>query len=388
MAIKFIKLTRANVRKLQLGETVTEHGIQFERLNNNDGKFSINIMVDGERIHRIVGRESDNTTRNQAEELIAKFRTDAKAGRLSLPKGRKMVLGFKEASEKYIARLKLEGGSDIKMKTTRLNHNLIPFFKDKPFNSFKSFDFERFKKSRLDGDLHPPVEKSTVNRDLAVVSHMFAKGIEWGWLSHSPCKIKKYKEGRGRIVYLTPEQIDRLERCAREHQSLAIFLFIKIGLDTSMRRMEILSIKISNIDLERQRIFIPNAKAGKRNQPMTKSLAVYLREYLSNNMERSQVWLFPSPRSKTGHTVSIEKRFIEVVKSAGLDPGEITRHTLRHTAITHLVQAGVDLPTVQSVSGHKSLDMVAKYAHANGAHIDKAMDKLENKIRPPDAAKL
>ncbi|WP_202944828.1 tyrosine-type recombinase/integrase [Nitrosospira multiformis] len=30
------------------------------------------------------------------------------------------------------------------------------------------------------------------------------------------------------------------------------------------------------------------------------------------------------------------------------------RHTLRHTAITHLVQAGVDLPTVKRISGHKT----------------------------------
>ena len=35
------------------------------------------------------------------------------------------------------------------------------------------------------------------------------------------------------------------------------------------------------------------------------------------------------------------------VKRAGLDPTQVVRHTLRHTAITHLVQAGVDLPTVK-----------------------------------------
>jgi site-specific recombinase XerD len=44
------------------------------------------------------------------------------------------------------------------------------------------------------------------------------------------------------------------------------------------------------------------------------------------------------------------------------------------------VQAGVDLPTVQKISGHKTLAMVARYAHANGAHIDAAMDKLETRL--------
>ena len=56
---------------------------------------------------------------------------------------------------------------------------------------------------------------------------------------------------------------------------------------------------------------------------------------------------------------------------------EIVRHTLRHTAITHLVQAGFDLPTVKRISGHKTLQMVERYSHQNGAHIQAAMDKLE-----------
>ena len=51
----------------------------------------------------------------------------------------------------------------------------------------------------------------------------------------------------------------------------------------------------------------------------------------------------------------IEKPFRRVVKTAGMNPKEVVRHTLRHTAITHLVQAGVDLPTVQRISGHKPL---------------------------------
>jgi site-specific recombinase XerD len=38
------------------------------------------------------------------------------------------------------------------------------------------------------------------------------------------------------------------------------------------------------------------------------------------------------------------------VKAAGLDPELITPHVMRHTAITKLVQAGADLPTIQRIS--------------------------------------
>lgn len=94
-----------------------------------------------------------------------------------------------------------------------------------------------------------------------------------------------------------------------------------------------------------------------------------------------QEWLFSSIGSSTGHTINIEKPFRRVVKATGLDPKVIVRHTLRHTAITHLVQAGVDLPTVKRISGHKTLAMVERYSHQNGAHIQAAMDKLEGQYR-------
>ncbi len=79
--------------------------------------------------------------------------------------------------------------------------------------------------------------------------------------------------------------------------------------------------------------------------------------------------------------MAIEKPFRRVVSAAGLDPREVVRHTLRHTAITHLVQAGVDLPTVQRISGHKTLQMVVRYSHQNGEHIQAAMDKLEQRYK-------
>jgi site-specific recombinase XerD len=64
-----------------------------------------------------------------------------------------------------------------------------------------------------------------------------------------------------------------------------------------------------------------------------------------------------------------------------MDPRQVVRHTLRHTAITHLVQAGVDLPTVQRISGHRTLQMVVRYSHQNGEHIRAATDKLDERYR-------
>ena len=56
---------------------------------------------------------------------------------------------------------------------------------------------------------------------------------------------------------------------------------------------------------------------------------------------------------------------------------------MRHTAITRLVQAGVDLPTIQRISGHMTLAMMLRYAHVSGAHVDRAVAALDRALPEP-----
>ncbi|MGF6470144.1 tyrosine-type recombinase/integrase [Paraburkholderia youngii] len=398
---QFSRLIRPAMRKLAAGERISEGGITFERLPGGDGVFRVNVMVDGQRIHRVVGRESDGTTRTQAEEFIAKIRSDAKHDRLALPKGRKVALSFRDAAAKYLARLREEGGKDLVTKGHRLRLHLVPFFGDTPLSKIDGFSVERYKKQRLSeptlrgGDRVSEKAKAgarraaseerkaspgSVNRELACLSHLMNKAVEWGWISARPAKIKRLQEGGGRIVYLTVEQMARLVECAKADDNPSVYPFILIGLSTGMRASEILSTQRTNIDLDRRMIYIPKAKAGAREQPITADLAGFLREHMKNYAPGS-AWLFPSQTSRSGHMVEIRKPYRRVVKAAGLDPDQIIRHTLRHSAITHLVQSGVDLVTVKRISGHRTLAMVERYAHANGAHIASAMDTLQKRLK-------
>lgn len=234
---------------------------------------------------------------------------------------------------------------------------------------------ERYKKHRVDEG----ASCATVNRELAVLSHLFNMGVEWKWLTHRPARINRYKEDNGRITYLTVEQCSNVLESAKRDVSPHIYLYSLIALSTAMRMSEILSIRRENVDVARRRIYVPEAKAGAREQPMTSELASYLAHHMEA-LPKGAEWLFPSVASKSGHLATIRRAHRRVVKAAGLDPDVVVRHTFRHTAVTHLVQAGVDLPTVQKISGHKTLSMVAHYAHANGAHIDAAMERLETRI--------
>lgn len=248
MTVKFFQITRASMRQVKNGEKLSEHGVVFERLTNGDGRFSVNVMADGQRIHRVIGKESEGITRKQAEELIAKLRTDARHGRLHLPKGRKIILSFKEVAEKYLEKQKIEGAKNLKQKNYQLNLHLIPFFNETSLNKISGFDIERYKKFRTDKNIKP----NSINRELATLSHLFTKAMEWQWLDKKPATIKRFKENHSRITYLTIEQIERLLEAAKQDQNIQVYPFIMIGLETAMRKMEILSIKLSDIDLEPQ----------------------------------------------------------------------------------------------------------------------------------------
>lgn len=81
-----------------------------------------------------------------------------------------------------------------------------PFFNDKPLTHIASFDIERYKKFRLDAEASP----ATINRELAVLSHLCSKALEWRWIDHKPFHIPRLKEPQGRITYLTTEQAQKL----------------------------------------------------------------------------------------------------------------------------------------------------------------------------------
>lgn len=371
MTLRFSKLTRPLIRQLTLGEKITEHGITAARLKDGDVRYSVNVMVDGQRIHRVIGRDSDGVTRTQCTEFIEAKRTDAREGRLSLPKGRKTHLTFRKAATDYIDRLEDTGGKNLDIKRRQINQRLIPFFGDQRLDAITTFTVDRYKKRRG----NEAAADGTINRELATLSHIFSKAIEWRWVLIRPCKISKLKESAGRIIALSDEDADELMREAVADEDPYCWLFVMFGLNTAMRHAEILHARFEHLDLDKNRLFIPRAKGGMREQPITPELAKVLKAERESAKDPDG-WIFPSPRpnaSLTGHRHRMDKPFRRAVTRAKLDPDVVTPHVMRHTAITNLVKAGVDLPTIQKISGHKTLAMVLRYTHVHGSHIDEAI---------------
>jgi len=88
-------------------------------------------------------------------------------------------------------------------------------------------------------------------------------------------------------------------------------------------------------------------------------------------------WIFPSKTSKSGHIKQMSDPFARCVKRAEMDPEVVIPHIMRHTAFTRLAETGADLKTFQEFSGHKSLSMIMRYAHAQDRTVNLALDRME-----------
>ena len=331
-------------------------------------------MVNGRRIHRIVGRDSDGTTRTQAEEAIATLKTRAKEDRLDLPKGRKVVMSFKQAAEGYIKRLDEGGGKDLANKRRHMEQRIIPHFGAHRCDRIGTHDIASYAQGRL----AEGAKQATVNRELSTLSHFFNRAAEWSWIKNDDRpRIVKGAEPRKAITVLTKKDSENLMRAARQDIDERLYLFVAFGLNTAMRHSEIVSVRYDKIDFENNRIFIPYAKGGAREQPVTASMIALLSERRLSETDKNG-WVFPSiNKSKYPHRQNMDAGFKRAVIAAGLSPSKVTPHIMRHTAITRLVQANIDLPTIQKISAHKTLSMVLRYTHVHGTHIDQALNAID-----------
>lgn len=381
MALKFQRLTRPAIRALEKGQRINEHGIIAERMGTGDIRYSVNIMVDAVRVHRVIGRESEGVTREQVERAIEVLRTKAREGRLDLPTGRKVHRLFREVATDYLERLtdtlgpNDAGYRDLKNKKRHLELHLVPYFGATRIDQVKDWAIKHYVRHRMEQG----VMQSTINRELTTLTHMFRKAIKWKWIkADDKPEIIRGKEARKQIEVLTPKQQAALMQAAIADEDPTTWLFVAFGLNAAMRHGEILRVRWSKIDFAQRRIHIDEAKAGERWQPITATLAKMLEQERAQRDDKAGYIFTPSRADAVlPHRLSMRKQFERTVIRAGLDPKKVTPHVMRHTAITGLVKARVDLPTIQRISGHKTMAMVLKYTHIADDHVDAAIDAID-----------
>ena len=118
-----------------MGEQISERGIIYRKLENGDGVFEVNKMVNRQRIHRVIGRESEGMTLTLAKANVEKLLTEARENRSQLPKGRKIEQSIGEALKSYLKRLEETGGQNLDKKESHSRLHLTPFFWHNPLST-------------------------------------------------------------------------------------------------------------------------------------------------------------------------------------------------------------------------------------------------------------
>lgn len=110
------------------------------------------------------------------------------------------------------------------------------------------------------------VANATVNRYLAGLSHLFTVAVkDFGWMDDNPCrKVRKAKEPRGRVRYLSDDERARLLEACRESRSPYLYAIVVLALSTGARRGEILGMTWDQVDLGKGAVYLEDTKNGDR----------------------------------------------------------------------------------------------------------------------------
>jgi integron integrase len=200
-------------------------------------------------------------------------------------------------------------------------------------------------------------------------------------------------------VVLTKEEVRQVLAVVDARHALGLRLLYGTG----MRLLELIRLRVKDLDLERGQVAIRGGKGGKdRTSVLPESLKADLAAQLERvravwqgdlrsgnagvslppevakkypNAGREWPWqyVFPaanlssdpvSQRTLRHHAQedNLQRAMKLAVRAAGLSKAA-TCHTLRHSFATHLLEAGYDIRTVQDLLGHKDVTTTQIYTH-------------------------
>lgn len=178
---------------------------------------------------------------------------------------------------------------------------------------------------------------------------------------------------------LTRDEVARLLNSARDIRART---FLTTTYAAGLRLSEVSSLQLSDIESspERMCIKVRQGKGGKdRYTLLSPRLLEILRLYW--RVARPKHWLFPS-RHGTPLDDRTVGRFYHAAREAAGIPHGGGIHTLRHCFATHLLEAGVDIHTIQRLLGHGHVSTTMRYFHLAQSRLTGTTSPLE--LLPPD----
>jgi integrase/recombinase XerD len=203
----------------------------------------------------------------------------------------------------------------------------------------------------------------------------------------TPSIVKNDRKGqvRTRISYMTPDQLDRFLRAAKEYgpREHAMFLF---AVAHGARAQEICNLRLSDINFGNEQVHIARLKgslASTQTLLKVKGNSLFdekavLKAWLAVRKPDADNYVFNSQKSTQMNRITVFKLFRAIAKAAGLGETLQHPHVLKHTAAMLLVQQGANAFLIRQALGHKSFDSTLAYVNPSDADASAALAKAFN----------
>jgi integrase len=256
------------------------------------------------------------------------------------------------------------------------------------------------RKSRLDwwsskigycllADITPPMidehisnmtqSPATVDKYLKNLSHTFTIAVnKWGWITDNPAKkVSSPTLPDGRVRYLDDDERGKLIQACKESPNPLLYPCVILALSSGMRQAELMGLKWQDVNLKDGFIILHETKNGDRRRVPLSGLALSLLQEHAKIRRIDTPLLFPSTRYPQ-QPIDLRKAFANALKRA-----EITNfnwHDLRDCTASYLAMDGASLAEIAEVLGHKTLNMVKRYAHLSDGHVSNVVASMNAKI--------
>ena len=189
-----------------------------------------------------------------------------------------------------------------------------------------------------------------------------------GNLIPTPREIRKLP------VVLSEEEVERLLNSAPGLKAQAA---LSVAYGAGLRSLEVVSLKVDDIDGDRK---IIRVEQGKGNKDRLVMLSPHLHEVLRAwwMISRSRGWLFPGQNPVNHMTARNLNRYCHAAKTAADIKKRLSPRTLRHSFATHLLEQGVDIRVIQTLLGHKNINTTTIYTQVATRIIKEIRSPLEN----------
>ncbi|WP_244936513.1 tyrosine-type recombinase/integrase [Methylobacterium currus] len=204
------------------------------------------------------------------------------------------------------------------------------------------------------------LKPSSLKRRFAVLHNCFEVAIrEWGIaLPRNPISSIKLPTGNvSRERRLRHNEGTLIEDALNTPSAAYLRPLITMAIETGMRKGELLSIRWVDVDFDARTVKILRTKNG---HPRTVPLSPTAIQTLSA-MKRDAERVFPISDN------AVRFAWERMRKRAGIP--DLRFHDLRHEGISRLFEAGLNVPEVAMVSGHRSPAMLFRYTHPKPEHV-------------------